>query len=134
MFDPLALAGKHGILMQCAPLRASGGCTDGQRVWLDEHLTDLEARCALTHEIVNISRGYDRHQLAAMDDLVRAQTAWLLVPPEAITKHVGSQLDEWHLAQELGVTERMLVDRLHFASAVELQALREAGVLGWVAC
>ncbi|WP_423445814.1 ImmA/IrrE family metallo-endopeptidase [Kocuria sp. KSNUG] len=126
MFDPWALIEKHGISVQRAPLRVASGCTDGRHVWLDEHLTDVEARCALTHELVHISRGHTRHQPAAVEDDVRAQTARLLVPWEAITAHVGSQLDEWHLAQELGVTEQVLIDRLHFASAVELEELQGA--------
>ncbi|WP_270259575.1 ImmA/IrrE family metallo-endopeptidase [Kocuria marina] len=112
--------------MHRIPPRLASGYTDGQRVWLDEHLTTVEARCALTHELVHISRGHDRHQPPAVEEDVRAQTARLLVPWDAITAHVGSQLDEWHLAQELGVTDRVLVDRLHFASPVELKALREA--------
>ncbi|WP_369061309.1 ImmA/IrrE family metallo-endopeptidase [Kocuria rhizophila] len=124
IFEPWALIEKHGILVQRAPLRVASGCTDGRRVWLDEHLTDVEARCALTHELVHISRGHTRHQTAAVEDDVRAETARLLVPWEAITEHAGSQLDQWHLAQELGVTERVLLDRLHFASASEIAELR----------
>lgn len=126
MFDPWAVTDERGIPVHRIPLRLANGYTDGQRVWLDEHLTIVEARCALTHELVHISRGHDRHQPPAVEEDVRAQTARLLVPRDAITAHVGSQLDEWHLAQELGVTDRVLIDRLHFASPVELKALREA--------
>ena len=126
MFDPWAFTDQRGIPVHRVPLRLASGYTDGQRVWLDEHLTTVEARCALTHELVHISRGHDCHQPAAVEDDVLAQTARLLVPWDAITAHVGSQLDEWHLAQELGVTERVLIDRLHFASAVELEELRGA--------
>lgn len=57
---------------------------------------------------------------------MRAATARLLIPWDAITAHAGSQLDVWHLAQELGVTECVLSDRLRYASAQELQALRGA--------
>ena len=128
MFDPWALTDERGITVHRTPMRLASGYTDGHRIWLDEHLTDVEARCALTHELVHISRGHTRHQPAAVEDDVRAQTARLLVPWEAITAHVGSQLDQWHLAQALGVTERVLIDRLHFASAVELQSLRETVV------
>ncbi|TFI02580.1 ImmA/IrrE family metallo-endopeptidase [Kocuria rhizophila] len=130
MFDPWVLTDKDGTFVHRAPLRVASGCTDGRHVWLNEHLTDVEARCALTHELVHISRGHTRHQPAAVEDDVQAQTARLLVPWEAITEHAGSQLDQWHLAQELGVTERVLIDRLHFASTVELQALRETAVWG----
>ena len=126
MFDPWAVTDERGIPVHRIPPRLASGYTDGQRVWLDEHLTTVEARCALTHELVHISRGHDRHQPPAVEEDVRAQTARLLVPWDAITAHVGSQLDEWHLAQELGVTDRVLIDRLHFASPVELKALREA--------
>jgi len=126
MFGPWAVTDERGIPVHHIPLRLASGYTDGQRVWLDEHLTTVEARCALTHELVHISRGHDRHQPPAVEEDVRAQTARLLVPWDAITAHVGSQLDEWHLAQELGVTDRVLIDRLHFASPVELKAMREA--------
>lgn len=126
-FDPWTLTYQCGIPVHRAPPAAGQRQGDGQRVWLDEHLTNVEARCALTHELVHIRRGHDRHQPAAVEDGVRAETAQLLVPWAAITAHVGSQLSAWHLAQELGVTERILADRLRHASAAELQALREAG-------
>lgn len=126
MFDPWALTDERGIPVHRAPMRLASGYTDGHRIWLDEHLTDVEARCALTHELVHISRGHDRHQPAAVEDLVRAETARLLIPWSAITAHMGSQLDAWHLAQELGVTVRVLADRLQHASPEELSALRGA--------
>lgn len=134
MFDPWALTDKRGIPVHRTPLRLASGFTDGHRVWLDERLTAVEARCALTHELVHISRGHDRHQPTAVEDLVRAETARLLVPWEAIAAHTGSQLNSWHLAQELGVTENVLADRLQYASAEELQVLRGAGGLGSGVC
>lgn len=54
----------------------------------------------------------------------------MLFPWAAITArtaHTGSQLDTWHLAPELDVTERLLADRLQYASSEELQVLRGAG-------
>lgn len=126
MFDPWALTDDHGIEVTRVPLQGLSGCTDGRRIWLDSHLTKTEARCALTHELVHISRGHDSHQSPASEASVRAATARLLIPWDAITAHAGSQLDVWHLAQELGVTERVLSDRLRYASAQELQALRGA--------
>nr|WP_312964394.1 ImmA/IrrE family metallo-endopeptidase [Kocuria rhizophila] len=126
MFDPWAFTHEHNIEVIRAPLRHLSGYTDGQRIWLDQHLTDIEARCTLTHELVHISRGHDRHQPASVEDHVRADTARILVPWDAITAHMGSQLDTWHLAQDLGVTERVLADRLHHASAEELAELRGA--------
>ena len=76
---------------------------------------------------MRISRGRKRHQPTAAEDGVRAWTARLLIPWCAITARTGSQRDAWHLAQELGVTERLLADRLQYASSEELQVLRGAG-------
>ena len=126
MFDPWVFTDDHGIEVIRVPLQGLSGCTDGRRIWLDTHLTDTEARCALTHELVHISRGHDSHQSSASEASVRAATARLLIPWDAITEHTGSQLDEWHLAQELGVTTHVLGDRLRYASVEELRALRAA--------
>lgn len=126
MFDPWALTYDDGIEVIRTPLQGLSGCTDGRRIWLDSRLTSIEARCALTHELVHINRGHDSHQSPASEASVRAATARLLIPWDAITAHAGSQLNVWHLAQELGVTERVLSDRLRYASAQELQALRGA--------
>lgn len=126
MFDPWAFAEERDIEVSRIPLRHLSGYTDGRRIWLDQHLTATEARCALTHELIHLARGHDRHQPPAVEDRVRADTARLLVPWAAITTHAGSQLSPWHLAQELGVTERVLADRLQHASAAELVELRGA--------
>lgn len=126
MFDPWAITHEHGIDVIRVPLQSLSGCTDGRRIWLDTRLTDTEARCALTHELVHISRGHDSHQSPASEASVRAATARLLIPWTAITARTGSQLDEWHLAQELGVTAHVLADRLRYASVEELRALGSA--------
>lgn len=126
MFDPWALTDGHDIEVIRVPLQGLSGCTDGRRIWLDARLTDTEARCALMHELVHISRGHDSHQSPASEASVRAATARLLIPWDAITAHIGSQLDEWHLAQEIGVTTHVLADRLKYASVEELRALRAA--------
>ena len=127
MFDPWAVTNECSIEVIRIPLRHLSGYTDGRRIWLDHHLTAVEARCTLTHELVHMSRGHDQHQPPAVEERVRAATACLLVPWEAITAHAGSQLDAWHLAQELGVTERVLADRLRYASAAEVAELRRVG-------
>lgn len=128
MFDPWAITHERGIEVIRLPLRHLSGYTDGRRIWLDQHLTATEARCTLTHELIHLARGHNQHQPPTVEDRVRGDTARLLVPWAAITAHAGSQLSAWHLAQELGVTERVLTDRLKHASAEELQVLRGAGV------
>lgn len=127
MFDPWAFTHARGIDVARSPLRHLSGYTDGVTIWLDSRLTATEARCSLTHELIHLSRGHTHHQPPAVEAQVRAETARLLVPWEAITGHAASQLHAWHIAQELGVTERVLADRLRYASAEELQVLRGAG-------
>ncbi|WHF23222.1 hypothetical protein QJS66_02250 [Kocuria rhizophila] len=94
---------EYGTPAERAPLRVASGCTDGRRVWLDEHLTDVEARCALTHELVHMSRGLTpgtspRQRRTTCERRPRGCSC----RGEVITAHVGSQLDQRHLAQELG--------------------------------
>ncbi|QIR69608.1 ImmA/IrrE family metallo-endopeptidase [Kocuria sp. KD4] len=124
MFVPWAFAEERHIEVSRIPLRPLSGYTDSRRIWLDHRLTATEARCALTHELIHLARGHDRHQPPAVENRVRADTARLLVPWAAITAHAGSQLNAWHLAQKLGVTERVLADRLQHASATEIAELR----------
>lgn len=48
MFDPWALTNHRDIEVIRIPLRHLSGYADGRRIWLDQHLTDVEARCTLT--------------------------------------------------------------------------------------
>ncbi|WP_270264413.1 ImmA/IrrE family metallo-endopeptidase [Kocuria marina] len=126
MFDPWAKVSELGIDVHTVPLEQLSGCTDGTTIWLDTHLTTTERRCTLTHELVHLTRGHTGHQALAAEDAVREETARLLVSWEALHAHCGAQLSAWHLAQEIGVTERVLADRLHHASAAEIAELRGA--------
>lgn len=87
MFDPWVLTDDHGIEVIRVPSQSLSGCTDGQRIWLDGRLTDTEARCALTHELVHISRGHKSHQSPASEASVRAGRALSCLSPGTRSPH-----------------------------------------------
>ncbi|WP_181954189.1 ImmA/IrrE family metallo-endopeptidase [Kocuria coralli] len=108
-------------------LEGMAGCTDGRgRIWLDDRLTEIEKRCALTHELLHILRRHDGHQDDAAEAQIREETARVLVPMAALQEHAGEQISLWALAEDLHVTEAVLRDRLNTASAGEWEVLRVA--------
>lgn len=104
------------------------GATDGAgRIWLDDRLTATERRCVLTHELVHIEAGHHGHQTETVEAWVREQTARRLIPLEALQPWRSWQGTLWQLADELGVTHDVLLDRLRTASAGERSVLRLRG-------
>ncbi|RUQ23485.1 hypothetical protein D8M21_01940 [Kocuria sp. HSID16901] len=69
----------------------------------------MEQRCTLTHELVHHARGHSGHQKAGVERKVRYETALLLLP--TIDYH-EPDLPVWFMAEEYGVTEAVMRDRL----------------------
>lgn len=99
------------------------GVTDSRTVWLDDRLTPTEARCTLTHELVHVQEGHTHHQPTRVEDQVRAATAHRLIPWENVLRYLGSQCTTHDAAEDLAVTEEILLDRLHHATLTELADL-----------
>ncbi|MDO5619308.1 ImmA/IrrE family metallo-endopeptidase [Kocuria sp.] len=121
MFDPWQVIHQSPHLSVCTTrLHGIQGATDGRcRIWLDDRLTAVERRCVLTHELVHVEMGHRGHQPECVEWLVRERTARLLVPWEALLARRGWEGSLWHLAEDIGVTEVVLRDRLQAASAGE---------------
>lgn len=106
------------------------GMTDGTgRIWLDDRLTTIERRCALTHELVHVEAGHAGHQGECTEHWVREQAARLLVPMDNLLPWRTWQGTLWQLSEELGVTHAVLTDRLNTASPGEWELLRAARVM-----
>lgn len=86
------------------------GCTDGETIWLDDRLNAVQMLCALLHELIHIEMGHTSHQPDAIEMLVRYEVARRLLPLDRI---VGVCKDKplKVLADELGVTQQVLMDR-----------------------
>lgn len=115
------------ITVHMTQLPTLSAMTDGQStIWLDERLTKVEARCALMHEIVHIAYGHAGHQPPMIERKVRAETARRLIPFERLLTVRHWQGDLHGLAEDLGVTDAVLHDRLRLATVEERAALEEA--------
>ncbi|MFL0459085.1 ImmA/IrrE family metallo-endopeptidase [Kytococcus sedentarius] len=89
------------------------GCTDGERVWLHDGLSQVERRCVLAHELEHVRRGHREAQPAAVEREVRRAVAAYLLPDLAVVAGAmawAHARDE--AAEELWVTPAVLQDRL----------------------
>lgn len=114
----------HIAIIWTRPHSHASAATDGtSRIWLDPDLTQVEKRCALTHELVHIKYGHQGCQPLAAEREVCFETARLLVTLEHLTEHAGWARTIGELAEELSVTEEVLVDRLMTLDGDQLQRL-----------
>lgn len=102
--------------------------TDGKDIWLSVDLDQVEERCAIVHETVHIENGHGRKQPEHIEMAVRYETARRLLPVEAIAGRCRESTTLRQIADDLGVTPRIVMDR-----AVTLTR-DEAAVAGCADC
>lgn len=126
MFNPWAVidANPH-ITVEYREFDLWSGATNGiDTVYLDPRLLEVERRCTLTHELVHISRRHSACQPAAVEKVVRHETARLLVHVQDLYREMQWAHSHEELAAELAVTPRVLSDRLGCLTVPELDYLR----------
>jgi hypothetical protein len=122
--DPWAVLPPH-ISIHHMELERLSAVTDGHStIWLDERLTEIEARCALAHELVHLELGHVGHQPPAVEDKVRQRTARWLVPFSKLWRVRHWQGPIHGLAEDLGVTPAVLRDRLRWSTHEERDILQ----------
>lgn len=82
--------------------------TDGKDIWVDDRLNDIQLKCAIMHEKVHIERGHGTHQVEAVEQAVRFETAQRLLPEMSGGCGGGSIKTA---AINRGVTRQVLMDR-----------------------
>ncbi len=100
------------------------GRTNGRDViWLDKRLSQVERRCALTHELIHIEHAHEGCQPPGVEAKVRAEAARRLVRLDHLAKALSwsSRISFNELADELWVTPEVLRDR--FANLTEEELL-----------
>jgi Zn-dependent peptidase ImmA (M78 family) len=75
-------------------------------------VTQVERRCTLTHELVHLREGHQGAQPSGVEARVRAETARLLIPDDALESALCWTTDLFELAETLWVTEQVVRDRL----------------------
>ncbi|VXB25968.1 conserved hypothetical protein [Arthrobacter sp. 9V] len=101
------------------------GRTNGRdMIWLDRALNQVERRCTLTHELVHIERGHTSCQPTAVEKAVRVETARRLICLDDLAKQLAWSRSLTELAEELWVTEGVLLDRLTSLTSAEWATLK----------
>lgn len=114
----------HIAIIWTRPHSHASAATDGtSRIWLDPTLTQVEKRCALTHELVHIKYGHRGCQPLGVEREVCFETARLLISFNHLERHAGWARSLGELAEELSVTEEVLIDRLMTLDGDQLQRL-----------
>lgn len=114
----------HVALDWSRPHPATPGATNGvDMIWLDPRMNQVERRCVLTHELVHLERGHTGCQPPAVEHAVRTETARRLIGLDQLLRAMPWAMSVPELADELWVTELVLLDRLRTLSEVERAAI-----------
>lgn len=127
MFDPWKIVAAHpwlAIVHQRMPDHKPGATDGRSTIWLDDRLSQRERRCILTHELVHLQHGHDCCQPQAIERRVRAEAAMLLLPWDLLLREVAGCASVDVLAEELGVTDLVLADRLLCLTDQQQEMLR----------
>jgi hypothetical protein len=95
------------------------GQTDGVDIWISNKLNATQRRCTIAHELVHIEQGHTKAQPEHIEMQVRYETARRLLPSELAGSCVGSTVRE--VADNFGVTPRVLMDRMAMATSDEVE-------------
>lgn len=106
------------------------GVTDGRTIWLDERLSQVQRRCALTHEMQHLQRGIIPASPAEeriCDELAARQ----LIPLRALVDGFCWTRDPGTLATHLWVDRRTLQVRLDTLDPIEVAQLEHETNGAW---
>jgi len=102
----------HVMIIWNRPYPDIVAATNGCNIWIDPALTSVERMCYLAHEAIHIKHGHAGCQGPAVERQVRLEVAQFLVPFESLQRVASWSRHPAEMAEELGVTEQVLLDRL----------------------
>jgi len=125
MFEPFGRLKElaHAVIVWSRPHIEVPAATDGRHIWIDPNLSGAEKLCALAHEAIHIKYGHASCQPPAIEWQVRLETAQFLIPYEDLRQVAGWAHCPADLAEELGVTEAVVIDRLQTLDGDQIQQL-----------
>lgn len=118
IFHPWQVVREYGVRVvwpSSMPWRVLGLCDPSAwTIYLNRQrlVTQVERRCALTHELVHLDCRHQGHQPSGVEARVRAEAARLLIPDAALDDALAWTTDLYELAETLWVTEAVVKDRL----------------------
>ncbi|MFC0422291.1 ImmA/IrrE family metallo-endopeptidase [Glutamicibacter ardleyensis] len=117
----------HVIIIWNRPHPEVVAATDGRRIWIDPSLTAVEQHCFLAHEAIHIQHGHTSCQTPAVERQVRLEVARFLISFEDLQTVAGWSRCPTIMAEELNVTEQVLLDRLVTLDGQQIQTLWPPG-------
>lgn len=114
---------QHVKVIHQRPARHIPAATDGHHIWVDPRLNQAEYRSVMMHELVHIAYGHTSCQPPLVEARVRAITAKLLIPFQALKETWRWAATITELADDLHVTRQVLEDRLDGLTFKQQQAL-----------
>lgn len=97
--------------------------TDGKAIYVDPNLTQDETLCALAHEAIHLERKHKGCQPPAIERSVQLEVARRLISFEDLQRVAGWAVGPAEMADELGVTEEVLILRLQTLDGDQVQTL-----------
>jgi len=113
----------HVAIIWARPHPDMVAATDGRRIWIDPAVTAVERRCFLAHEAIHIKHGHNGCQPPAVERQVCLEAAQFLVRFEDLLSVVSWSRCPAEMAEELDVTEEVLLDRLATLDGDQIQTL-----------
>jgi len=97
--------------------------TDGKHLFMDPTFFQDETLCALTHEAIHLERKHSGCQPPAVERDVQLEVARRLVPFENLQRVAGWAKTPAEMADELGVTEEVVMLRIQSLDGDQVQQL-----------
>lgn len=113
----------HTVVVWTRPPSNEVAGTDGRHIWIDPDLSRAEKRCVLAHEAFHLLQGHTSCQPPAIERQVRLEVARFLVSFEDLQRVAGWSSCPAVIAEELEVTEQVVLDRLSTLDGDQVQDL-----------
>jgi len=111
------------VIVWTRPHSTIPAATVGGTIFIDPQLTASETKCALMHELIHLELGHGGCQPASVEREVQLMAARRLVTFEDLQRVAGWSRNPSEMAEELGVTEQVVMDRIATLDGDQIQAL-----------
>lgn len=111
------------LIVWTRPHSTAPASTDGQRIFMDPGLFQDEKLCVLAHEAIHLERNHSGCQPPAVERDVQLEVARRLVSFESLQRVAGWAKTPAEMADELGVTEEVVMLRIQSLDGDQVQQL-----------